>query len=326
MRWKTWIGLLVSAVFLVLSFRKVDWTEMRMAMGQAHYVYILPSVALVMAGFWLRAFRWKILLAPVQKLRTHVLFGATMIGFMANNVLPARLGEFVRADALARQAPISRSTAFAPIVVERLFDGMALLLFLAGTLAFSSFPDWVRRGAVGAMALYGLCIAFLYLLHSRTDRMVRLAEYLLNPFPARIKNRLIDQLRLFASGLDVLTQGHHLISTTVLSVVLWTFNVLSLQCILTAFDLRLPFYAPFTVTAILALGVILPSSPGFVGVVQGFSILALGLFGVSRSVALAFSVVYHASGYVPVTAVGLFYFSRAHLSFKNIQETPKEIS
>lgn len=326
MRWKTWIGLLVSAVFLYLSFRKVDLGEMKSALSQAHYLYVLPSTLFLIVGFWIRALRWKVLLQPVKAVGTHLLFSATMIGFMANNVLPARLGEFVRADAIGRQASISRSAAFATIVVERLFDGLTLLLFLVGTLTLSSFPDWVRRTGMATLGLYALGIVFIYLLHRRTEAAVRVAEYLLQPLPGRISGKLVHQLKLFASGLHVLSQGRHLFSTSLLSLLLWVVNIASLQCILEAFDLGLPWYAAFTIEAILAMGVILPSSPGFVGVFQGFCILALALFGVSQSVALGFSVVLHATGYIPVTAIGLFYFWKAHLSFKDIHALPKEAS
>ncbi|OGG49813.1 MAG: hypothetical protein A3F84_28470 [Candidatus Handelsmanbacteria bacterium RIFCSPLOWO2_12_FULL_64_10] len=318
MRWKTWIGLLVSVLFLYLSFRKVDLGEMKSALSQAQYLYVLPSIVFLVVGFWIRALRWKILLQPVKPIGMRPLFSATMIGFMANNVLPARLGEFIRADAIGRQAAISRSAAFATIVVERLFDGLTLLLFLVAPLAFASFPDWVRRAGISALGLYGLSIAFLYLLHVRTETAVQMARYLLRPLPGRISEKLIKQLKLFASGLDVLSQGRHLFSTSGLSLVLWMVNIASLQCILEAFNLDLPWYAAFTVEAILALGVVLPSSPGFVGVFQGFCILALALFGISQGVALGFSVVLHASGYIPVTAIGLVYFWKAHLSFKDI--------
>lgn len=324
MRWKTWVGLFVSAAFLYLSFRKVDLQEVRSALDQAHYVYAIPAVALVIVGFWVRALRWKVLLQPVKAIGTHPLFSATMIGFMANNVLPARLGEFLRADAIGRAASVSRSAAFATIVVERLFDGMTLLLFLVVPLAFASFPGWVRQAGAGALGLYGIGIAFVYLLHVRTEAAVRVLKRLLRPFPDRLSATLVHQMEMFASGLHVLSHGRRLLIVSVLSLILWTINVASLQCIVEAFDLRLPLYAAFTVEAILTLGVILPSSPGFVGVFQGFCILALALFGVSRSVALGFSVILHLSWYVPVTAIGLVYFWKAHLSFKDIHAFPKE--
>lgn len=326
MRWKTWIGLLVSAVFLYLSFRKVDLAEMKSALSQAHYIYVLPSIVFLLIGFWIRALRWKILLQPVKEIGTHTLFSATMIGFMANNVLPARLGEFVRADAIGRQATISRSAAFATIVVERLFDGLTLLLFLVVTLAFSSFPDWVREAGIGALGVYGIGIAFIYLLHARMETAIRVLQVLFRPLPDRVSEKLIRQTKLFGSGLHVLSQVRHLVLISLFSIILWVVNVASLQCILDAFDLNLPWYAAFMVEVILSMGVILPSSPGFVGVFQGFCILALALFGVSQGVALGFSVVLHVSGYIPVTAIGLFYFWRAHLSFKEIHALPKEAS
>ncbi len=324
MRWKAWIGILVSAVFLYLSVRKVDLNEMKTALDQANYLLVLPSAILLISSFWVRAYRWQILLAPVKWIPTKILFAATMIGFMANNVLPARLGEFIRADAIGRLSSVNRSSAFATIVIERLFDGMILVLFLASTLALPTFPDWIRHGGTAAMGLYLVLILFLYLLHIRTDSSLAWIKFILRPLPVRISDKIINLFESFASGLHVLSQGRRMLSTSAYTLILWLFNVASVQCIVEAFHLSLPAYAPFTIIAIIALGVTLPSSPGFVGVFQAACILALSLFGIPQSTALSFSIVLHVAGYIPITAIGLVYFWKAHLSFKEFKAVSKE--
>ena len=324
MRWKAWIGILVSAVFLYLSVRKVDLNEMKTALDQANYLLVLPSSILLISSFWVRAYRWQILLAPVKWIPTKILFAATMIGFMANNVLPARLGEFIRADAIGRLSSVNRSSAFATIVIERLFDGMILILFLASTLALPTFPDWIRQGGTAAMGLYLVLILFLYLLHIRTDTALRLIRFITRPLPDRVSEKTLILFESFASGLHVLSQGRRMLSTCALTLVLWLLNIASLQCIVEAFHLSLPAYAAFTIMAIIALGVTLPSSPGYVGVFQAACILALALFGIPRGMSLSFSIVLHVVGYIPITAIGLVYFWKAHLSFKDFKAVSKE--
>ena len=130
MKKKFIIGLLVSLVFLYLAFRKVDFSELWSALKGANYWYILPNIVLVILSMWMRAYRWKFMIHPIKKVGLGRLFSTVMIGFMANNVLPARLGEFVRAYSLGAKENISKSATFATIVIERIFDGFAILFIL----------------------------------------------------------------------------------------------------------------------------------------------------------------------------------------------------
>ena len=136
MRGKVWLGVAVSAVLLWVAVRGVSLDEVLHELRQVRPIWLVPVLASIFVRFWLTALRWQLLLQPVKRIGVHRLFAITMIGFMANNLLPARLGEFVRAYALGRSEALPSSLPFATIVIERLFDGFTLLMFLVGGLSF----------------------------------------------------------------------------------------------------------------------------------------------------------------------------------------------
>ena len=129
-------GYLISIVLVYLAFRKVQFAALWNSISEANYWWVLVNVAFVMAMMYYRAYRWKFMVDPIKKVGMSKLFSSTMIGFMASNVLPLRLGEFVRAWSLGRIADMSRSAVLATIVIERIFDSFALLTFLTIILMF----------------------------------------------------------------------------------------------------------------------------------------------------------------------------------------------
>jgi hypothetical protein len=136
----------VSGAFVYLAFRKVDLKELRAAFLGVDYPLIVLGACVGLSGFLVRAFGWKHLLAPVGRLSGWRLFSPVAIGYMANNLLPARLGEFARAYVVGKREHVSKSSALATIIIERIFDGLTLLLILAVVSLFFPFPAWVKQG------------------------------------------------------------------------------------------------------------------------------------------------------------------------------------
>src|SRR5262249_14918137 len=161
MRGKGWIGVAISAVLLWVAVRGVNFDEALQQLRQVRLAWLIPLLVSIVLRFWLTALRWQLLLKPVKRVGVHRLFAITMIGFMANNVLPARLGEFVRAYALGRSEALSPSVPFATIVIERVFDGFSLLLFLVGGLTFLKPSAALLWAAVLTAVLYLVVLGFL---------------------------------------------------------------------------------------------------------------------------------------------------------------------
>jgi hypothetical protein len=130
-----WVGAAITAVFLALLVLRFDFAEMRESLGSANYVYLIPAIGIYFISLYIRSFRWSYVLRPFASTRTSRLFPVVMVGYMANNVLPMRIGEFARSYYLSTREPVRGSTALATILIERVFDGLVLLFFLAiGTL------------------------------------------------------------------------------------------------------------------------------------------------------------------------------------------------
>jgi glycosyltransferase 2 family protein len=319
--WKFWAGILFSGVFLYLAVRQVDVHEVGKAFAGARYLFLIPSIAANLIGLWIRAFRWGVLLKPIRRVRMRDLFRSTVIGFMANNLLPARIGEFIRALVLSRKTGIGASASFATIVLERLFDGVTILLFLLVTVGLLNlpFPDWLRKASVVSFGGLFLLLALLVALKLRTAAVLRFSGAVLRPFPGTLRTRILALLESFAGGLQMLHDVKSVAAVAALSLCLWVFPALSVHYAILSADIHLPLAASFFVLVVLCIGVAVPSAPGFVGTIQFVSVVALDLFGVPKAQALSYSILFHLSQYIPITALGLFYFFSEGLSFSKIR-------
>jgi uncharacterized protein (TIRG00374 family) len=318
--WKFWVGLLISGVFLFLAVRRVDFREVGRAFEKADYWFLIPSICANFIGLWIRSLRWKVLLKPIRTIRMHDLFPTTVIGFMANNLFPARLGEIIRAIVIGRKTGISKSASFATIVVERMFDGMAVLFYLAVTVGFFnlSFPGWLRKASLAAVVGYFLLLSVLIALKVWTAAAMRVFGVLLGPVPEKLRFRILDFLKSFVNGLQMLHDWKSVFTTVLLSLFLWVFPALSIFYALHAAGIHLPLSASFFLLGVLCIGVAVPSAPGFVGTIQFVSVIGLACFGVGKSQALSYSILYHLSQYIPITALGLVFFYSEGLSFSKI--------
>ena len=327
MNWKTLTGIVISAVFLFFAFRKVDIHEINLAFRSVEYIYLIPIVFLLLSSFWLRAVRWKYLLQPVKTIKISSLFSAAMIGFMANNLLPARLGEFVRAYAIGEKEKISKSSSLATIVVERILDGFTLLLFLAFIFVFwsFSFPGWLRSTSYLALVFYVFAVLFLILLKVRTKVMLSISEYIIRPLPGRVRRPFIKIMDSFVGGLNILHSVKDIILSIILSVIIWLHSVAVIYILLISFGINISVFASFLLLVALGIGVMVPSAPGFVGTIQIVCVAVLSLFTVSKSEALSFSIIYHAVTFIPVTAIGLIYLFKEEISFAEFKKMRRNI-
>ncbi len=320
MNWKTLIGILISAAFLYLAIRKVDVHGLWETLRNANHFFIVPVVLLSLFSAMMRSIRWRYLMRPVKDIGLRSLVSATFIGLMANNVLPARLGEFVRAYAIGEKERVSKSSSFATIVFERTLDGFTLLFFLLIVLIFYgiSFPGWLRNASYFALVFYAAAVIFLILLKLKRERAIVIAEFLLRPVPERMRPPAIRILHAFVDGLAVMHSTRNTAVSAMFSLLVWLPHVLIIHLLLLSFDVHLTILASFMLLVSLGIGVMIPSAPGFIGTIQYVCILGLALFSVPRELALSFSIVYHASVFIPVTAVGLFFLFSEQLSLADI--------
>jgi uncharacterized protein (TIRG00374 family) len=314
MKWKIAVGVLLSALFLWLAFRNANPQEVALAVRSANYLWMIPMVAITLGSFALRAWRWKYLF-PGEKPSFGPLFRSSLIGFMGNNVLPARLGELMRVYAIGHSAGISRSVALGSLVIERILDMSTLLLLFAIVLAAGRLPEEVRSWGLYLLAVAGPILIGAILFRAYSERILpRLERFL----PLVIRARVMRMAANFRDGLGVLGRPADLARAIVLSLLIWGSLVLVVVCGFRSLDLRLPADAGGIVLVVMAIGTMIPSAPGFIGTLQYAGSLALRQYGVAPALALSFTLIFHASQWFPVTALGFYYFIRQHLSLKRM--------
>ncbi len=322
------VGILISAVLLYVLFRNIDFLELWGALKGANYVWLIPNVLLIVFTMYQRAYRWRAMVAPITHIPFPRLLAATCIGFMANNVLPLRLGEFVRAYSLAfRNTKITKSASLATIFVERMvFDLIALLLIFGAVLFFShlSLDPSMKQGlniAIGIALIGILFIVILALKPSQTGQVLTRYLYFV---PDTIKGTIEGLVMKFARGLEFLTNIKSLISVGVQTLLIWILMGISNLFVFKAFGFGLPLDASFVVLVVVSISILVPSSPGFVGVYHAGAVWSLMRYGVSREDALSCALVLHAAQYIVVTLMGFYYLKKEHLSLKRLEEEATE--
>lgn len=317
----TTIGLLTTGVALYLAFRGTNVSEVAHSLSEVGYLWAIPVVGGTLLSIWVRAYRWKVMLAPVKAIPTARTYSATMIGFMANNVLPMRLGELVRAYSIGKSSEISKSSAFATIVVERAFDLLAVLLILGVMLLRYSFAPWVQvTGYVALVACAGM-FGLMALLRWKREHTLRIFRLVLRRLPEALREKAEGLLHRFLDGLEVLGNWRRLLWTTVLSVFTWLAMASSFYAALLAFRLDVPADASLVLVVVSALAVMLPSGPGFVGTFEVGARYGLMLFKVPDDVALSYALFYHVVQFIPITLLGFYHLWRENFSLRRAVES-----
>ncbi|MEB3222077.1 MAG: lysylphosphatidylglycerol synthase transmembrane domain-containing protein [Candidatus Sericytochromatia bacterium] len=321
------LGLALSLACLFLVFRKVDLSRLWDAMVTLDARYLLAAVAMFLTTFVLRTLRWQTLLAPAQTVPYTRLMSVVMIGYMANNVLPARLGEFVRAYVLSRQVGIRKSTTLATIFIERIFDGLSLLFILgalmvahrAGLISLQHpFPDSIQWAGLGAGLVFTLAFGAVLALELVPGFGALLDRAIARLAPASLRPRLRGILAAFVEGVACMRSIRTLVVVFCCSLGVWSIEGLTYALVGQAFHLELPLRAFFTTMVIVNLGTLIPSAPGFVGTFQLFCWISLGLFAVSKEVAVSFGLVLNVLEYLPVTVIGVACLALENLSLKAV--------
>jgi uncharacterized protein (TIRG00374 family) len=318
------LGIGVSALCVWLSMKDVHVSEVLVALRGANGFGFAAVMAVTLLGFWVRAARWRWFIDAGRPLGLRSLFSATMIGFMANNVLPFRLGEFVRPWALARRERLSKTTLLATIVVERAVDMLTLLGIFGVTMLVHPIAESTDAGRLvqwGARLLVGLCIG-LTLFVIAVERNRRLAQALVRfvtrPLPGAAAERVGHMLERFIEGLGLFRDVGRLTVVFALSFAMFLCFACALAISLWSLGIDLPWYAGLVMLVITAIGIMVPAAPGYIGTLNIACTAGLALFGVGKSMSVPFSWFYFFSQWLPITAVGLVYLNREGLSLRSL--------
>ncbi len=304
------LGILLSAAAVFVLLRQVNAKDLVRNLGRADPTWLGAACVLTVVGYWLRAWRWGEILSPVVRVPTSRLFATTMVGFLAINTLPARLGELVRAYALARSERIKTGTVLGSVVVERIFDLAALAGFWALSLLFAPYPAWFRWSGYVTIGLSAGVTAVLWLLHAGHYDTNPLASGLRRLVPRRITTLIEHPVASFTEGLRVLGRPSTAAYASLLTVVMWIVTGVVFLLVGQGMGLSLPLWSPLLLSFVVCVAIMVPSSPGFIGVLEGSCVVGLSLLGVDASRALAFGVLYHLTQIVPLILFGGYYALR----------------
>lgn len=271
------IGILISAVFVYFAFRRVELTEIIFSIRRVNYLWVIPNVVVVIITMVIRAERWRYILQPLREYEMKQLFPPVMIGFMANNVLPVRLGEVVRAYSLGVKTGESRSSIFATVVIERIFDSLSLMAIFWLVFLFIPFPAAIKTFGIVTLILNLMLIIFLVVLKQKGEVLIGGITSHVPFLPSRLAEKLGLILRKFAEGLNIFDKYKSLGFIAAWSLILWTITGLSNYFVFMAFGFYPDIAASFVLLLFVIAGVILPSAPGFVGVFQAAVVAAFAL-------------------------------------------------
>jgi len=324
------IGILISLIFLyfAVSSEDVKIDQFIKAIKEAKYLYLLPTLFLVISMFLCRAYRWKFLISPVKTMRFKRLFSALMIGTMANNVLPFRIGEIVRAFVIGKTEGVSRSASFASIVVERVIDVFTIFIIAAIVLFFYKTPTgtipipFKEIGLVICVFIFLFFIITIFLI-KKTSKTLKILKKILSPLPLKYSEKLIQIAESFIEGLKIVKKKEYYFIISLTSILIWLLFVFEVYVLFLAFSLptehNIPFMASFIIVIVVTFAIMIPSSPGFIGTFHLICQKGLVLFSIPESTALAYAVILHALSFLPTLLIGLIFFWKENFTFSQIK-------
>ena len=326
------IGFLVSAVFIwiLVRYSGIDWAESWRYIRGADIPLLFFSAFAATLIFAIRVPRWRIILPrrQGQHLPFKSLFEACIIGQMMTNIIPGRAGELARPYVLTRKEGVPFSTGVASVVVDRVFDGIVVLLLLLVAVLDPTFPKGatVNGKSVASIAMFGTValivgITGLFILVLFPGGFIKAARAVARMTIPKLEQPAADFLERFAAGLTILRDPRRFLLAFLWTLVHWLVCAASYWIAYSAIGVEAPFMSTIFVQSLIVLAVASPQAPGFIGVFEGTAVLGLAVYGVPKEIAIAWAIAYHVASYIPVTVLGLIYSIRMGLHVGDIKNS-----
>lgn len=319
--WRFWIGIVISLVCLYFAFQGIQFDKLLDSLKGIEYLWLVLASLLFCISYSGRVFRWQLLFSPL-KLRLGKIFNALNIGYFLSNLLPARLGDVVRAYLIGEIEGVSKMHAISTIVVERMSDGLTVVLLLALTAIFvPNIPNEARQGAILTAVLGVVAIVVLLVLSFQKERGMAWLKRLTEKIPFLQNQKLWSALESLIDGFGVLRSPRTLVGVAGWALFAWVIGGVMYWVVMHAMNMDQPLAAAFLVMTVTSLVVVVPSSPGYVGVFHYFAQLTLvTVFHEDPSRALSYAFVMHAFTYIWLMILGVFSMWHEGLSFSKLHE------
>ncbi len=313
--WQLLIGFLISAFFIYLALPGLHLSEVTASLRSANYWWIVPGVAIYFVGLWARSWRWHYTLRHLKEIPLRRLYPLICIGYFGNNVYPFRAGEVIRSYVLKQQEDIPISSSLATVIIERVFDGLVMLIFVFLALPFSpALPSGYRNLVVLlTVLLIGATGVFVWMATQPTFMRSVYGWCSSHLLPTLLRPRIDAFYERFMVGLQSLSSRYDVLMIFGTSIVIWLMETVKYWFVMHAFDFQVSFLVLMLMNGLVNLATTLPSAPGYIGTFDTPGIETLASFGVERNLAASYTFTLHAALWLPVTLVGAYYFWRAQL-------------
>lgn len=322
--WKIWLGIVISILFVYLALRNIEFDKLMATFKQLNPVWLIPGTVLIFIVYFIKSLLWQMILGKKYVTHRWTVFRIITIGFFANNILPLRLGEVVRAWLLSKKEKLPMSTALAVIIMERGSDLIAMLVYFLLMMLLVPFQPWLKlSGAV--LAGVGIVFILVILLNYRFGgHIIEKIEKPLEKLHPKIGPFIHKQLDKFFEGLKLITSWQQVSGILLLALCSWfLWSLVAATCIY-AMDVQLPITAAFFLIVVLNFGLMIPASPGGIGVFEFMVIVALAPFGVEKETALGIGLTFHMLQYVVTLIAGWLFSVQMSVSLSNVYQRPDD--
>lgn len=325
-RWQFWLGAVISALFLVIALRGLQLTDLWETIKTAQYGWIIPGVAVYFLAVWARVWRWHYLLRKIKHIPLRAMWAPVVIGYLGNNVYPFRAGEVIRAYVLKRKEGIALGASLATILVERIFDGLVMLIFVLVALpTVPHLPQWLQQIVIYASIAFAGALLVLMAWAIKPELAKTAYAYLINKFaPAKVRLPILSIADNFTLGLGSLRNIGDVTMVFVTSTVIWLLETVKYWFVMHAFTFTVSFFALMLMNGVVNLATTIPSAPGYIGTFDGPGIEVLKVFNVDPAIATGYTLVLHAALWLPITALGFWYMAKESLSWQEFTQVAEE--
>ena len=322
-RWHLWVGLLISVLFLFIALRGLQLIDVWGGIESADFIWLFPGIIIYFIAVWMRAFRWHLFLRPIKTISVNEIFPIVTIGYMGNNIYPARAGELLRAIVLKHQHKVPISASLATIVIERIIDGVIMLGFiilnlseittLPGAVEFAKTIHmvilWSSAIFIGALFIFLLAAIF----PDRTQKFLFLM--IGKAIPKNWQGKVQSTSQRFIKGLRSLSSPIDVVIIFFVSIVIWLLETGFYWFIMLAFPFRVSFPTLMLMNGVLNLFTAIPSTPGYIGTFDAPGIAMLTAFGLNPEISASYTLLLHAALWLPITIIGGLFISKVGLDW-----------
>ncbi|MFU8826153.1 MAG: lysylphosphatidylglycerol synthase transmembrane domain-containing protein [Brevefilum sp.] len=317
-----WLGLAISAVFLYLAFREINYADLWQTLQGVRIWWLVPGLLIYFGGMVVRAWRWQYLLKPLKRVSIGSLFQIIMIGYMGNNVFPLRMGEVLRAVVLKRRDEVSISGSLATIVVEKIFDAVVVVGFVLLNLGqLARLPGGLSLAQVSGLAtwaavifLVGLAVFVAVAMFPKPAQSL-LHGMILKIIPERFREPVIGITDKFLEGLMSLRSPVDAVMIMLTSILVWLMETGLYWSVGRALNLDLTFSQLLLLNGLVNMVLLIPAAPGGLGTFDAAGRAVLEAFAIPAETALGYTLILRVAIWVPITLLGTVYFIREGLKW-----------